>query len=126
MFNFFKKNKDYNKDYHDIKKTTVDNPKTENNKVSKKENKISNLRSFVGARFSKNNNFNVTFNKINGELRQDYIALILRARALAKNSTVVASYLNLFIKNVIGTGFHLNVTAYNEDGTSDVVANNII
>lgn len=83
-------------------------------------------RSFIGAKFTKNNRFNTNFNKINAQLRQDYIALTLRARSLAKNSAIVSSYINLFIKNVIGSGFHLNVTAYNDDNTSDLVANNII
>jgi hypothetical protein len=43
-------------------------------------------RSFVGAVNSLNNRFNTSFNKINGELKSDYIALTLRARALAKNN----------------------------------------
>ena len=132
MFNWFKKNenKSYdNKDYHRGQKIEKQVQKGEN-KIQGNEkqvqNKRLNKRSFIGARFSGVNKFNTTFEKINGELRQDLIALTLRARALAKNSSVVASYLNLFIKNVIGSGFRLNSTIYNEDGNSDLVANRII
>lgn len=81
-------------------------------------------RAFVGAFNSLNNRFNASFEKINGELRNDYIALTLRARALAKNNEVVQSYINLMIRSVLGAnGFTLNCTSYNEDGTSDIVAN---
>lgn len=84
-------------------------------------------RFFNGARFTRNNNFNTTFNKINAEIRTDYIALTLRARALAKNNETVNSYINLMLRSVLGnTGFILNCTAYNADGTSDKVANEII
>lgn len=84
-------------------------------------------RYFNGARFTKNNNFNTTFNKINAEIRTDYIALTLRARSLVKNNETVNSYINLMLRSVLGnTGFILNCTAYNADGTSDKVANEII
>ena len=84
-------------------------------------------RAFVGAFNTRNNNFNTTFAKINTELRQDLIALDLRARALVKNNETVASYINLMIRSVLGQqGIILNSTAYNDDGTSDVIANQII
>lgn len=84
-------------------------------------------RSFVGAVNSLNNRFNTSFNKINGELKSDYIALTLRARALAKNNQTVNSYINLMLRSVLGAnGFTLNCTAYNDDGSSDMVANDII
>ena len=83
-------------------------------------------RSFVGAKTSPNNNFNTSFYKINAELKSDYIALTLRARALAKNNETVNSYINLMMRSVLGTGFTLNCTAYNDDGTSDLIANQTI
>ncbi len=49
----------------------------------KKEKK---QRFFNGARFARNNRFNATFDKINAEIRTDYIALTLRARSLVKNN----------------------------------------
>ena len=86
-----------------------------------------NKRSFIGARNSLNNNFNTSFYKINAELKSDYIALALRARALAKNNQTVNSYINLMLRSVLGAnGFTLNCTAYNDDGTSDIVANQTI
>lgn len=105
MFNFFKKSK-------------------QEVKPIKKQNK---QRSFIGAKAVLNNRFNTTFNKINAEIRTDYIALTLRARALAKNNETVNSYINLMLRSVLGnTGFILNCTAYNADGTSDKIANEII
>lgn len=84
-------------------------------------------RAFVGAFNTRNNHFNTTFAKINTELREDLIALDLRARALVKNNETVASYINLMLRSVLGdNGFTLNCTAYNDDGTSDVIANQII
>lgn len=90
----------------------------------KKEKK---QRFFNGARFARNNRFNATFDKINAEIRTDYIALTLRARSLVKNNETVNSYINLMLRSVLGnTGFILNCTSYNADGTSDKVANEII
>lgn len=84
-------------------------------------------RRFVGAANSAFSKFNSSFMKINGQLRSDYIALTLRARDLAKNNQTVSSWINLMMRSVLGnTGFILNATAYNEDGTSDVIANSII
>lgn len=84
-------------------------------------------RRFVGAANSAFTKFNSSFMKINGELRSDYIALTLRARDLAKNNETVSSWINLMMRSVLGnTGFILNCTAYNEDGTSDIIANSII
>jgi len=59
-------------------------------------------------------------------LRQDGIALVLRARELVKNNDVVASFVQALIRSVVGSGFRLNATSYNDDGTSDRVANSII
>lgn len=85
------------------------------------------VRRFIGATNSEMNKFNISFAKINAELRQDYIALTLRARDLAKNNEFVNSYINLMIREVLGNiGFKLNVTAYNTDGTSDRIANQTI
>lgn len=96
-------------------------------KKEKQQPKRKQTRAFVGARYTANNNFNTTFNKINAELRTDYIALTLRARALAKNNETVNSYINLMMRSVLGAnGFTLNCTAYNQDGTSDLYANQTI
>lgn len=85
------------------------------------------FRSFIGAKPSAMARFNATYAKINAELRSDSIALTLRARDLAKNSAEVASYINVMVRNVIGApGFQLSVTSYNDDGTSDKIANAII
>ena len=97
------------------KKTTDKPPK----KLSK--------RSFIGARNGLNNNFNVSFNKINGQLKSDYIALTLRARSLAKNNETVNSYINLMLRSILGAnGFTLNCTIYNDNDNSDIIANQII
>lgn len=115
MFGWFKK--DYNKDEYKKQDKKPEHP-------VKKENR---KRSFIGAKFLKNNRFNTNFNKINAQLRQDYIALTLRARSLAKNNEFVNSYLNLMQRSVLGsTGFHLNCTIYNDDNTSDRYANQTI
>lgn len=106
MFNWFKREKENNQ-----------------KPVVKKQKQN---RAFLGAKNVANNRFNTTYMKINAELRQDLIALILRSRSLVKNNAVVSSYVNLFIKNVVGSGFILNATSYNEDGTSDLIANKII
>ena len=65
--------------------------------------------------------------KINGELKSDYIALTTRARDLAKNNQTVNSYINLMLRSVLGNvGFILNCTSYNEDGSSDRIANAVL
>lgn len=85
------------------------------------------MRGFVGARPSAMAKFATTYSKINAELREDYIALTLRARDLAKNNEMVSSYISLMIRNVLGAnGFTFNATAYNDDGTPDRLANKII
>ena len=87
----------------------------------------SGVRGFIGARTSAMARFQTTYAKINAELREDFIALTLRARDLAKNNTIVGSYINLMIRNVLGSnGFTFNATSYNDDGTPDRVANAII
>ena len=92
-----------------------------------KEEKKRAVRRFIAATNSEMNKFNISFAKINAELRQDYIAMTLRARDLAKNNQSVASYINLMIRSILGNvGFKLNVTAYNPDGTSDRIANQTI
>lgn len=107
MFNWLKKDKD--------------------NKPLKSQKNKNLVRNFIGARASRMNHFNTTFARINEQLRTDYIALTLRARELYKNNETVKSYVDLMIRSVFGsTGFILNCTAYNEDGTSDIVANDII
>lgn len=91
--------------------------------AKKLDKKIVKNRRFIGAKKSMVN-FNTSYQKINGELKSDYIALTLRARDLAKNNQTVNSYINLMIRSVLGnTGFVLNSTCYNEDGTSDNIAN---
>lgn len=93
-----------------------------NQEAPKKKKKY--RRNFIGAANSLNNRFNTTYNKINAELRQDYIALTLRARSLVKNNETVQSYVNLMIRSVLGyQGITLNCTSYNQDGTSDFIAN---
>lgn len=85
------------------------------------------IRSFIGARNTGMNRFNSTFARINQELKQDYLALVLRCREMYKNNETVNSYVNLMIRSILGNqGFILNVTSYNEDGTSDLIANQII
>lgn len=79
-------------------------------------------RSFVGARTTANNHFSITNAKINSELKQDFIALVLRSRSLAKNSETVASFLNSISRSVIGSGFIFHSTVQNEDGSSDKIA----
>lgn len=107
MFNFFNRNKQIN----------------DNAKPKKKKQK----RSFIGARFTQLNKFHESFATINNELKIDYIALTLRARALYKNSDIVNSYVNLMMRSVLGhTGFTLNATALNDDGSFDTKANNQI
>lgn len=105
MFNLFKREK------IDAKKPPV---------IHKKKKS---QRSFIGARFSRMNNFNASYSRINQDIETDYIALSLRAKALYENNEVVASYINYMIRSVLGHGFHLNVTSYNEDGNSDLIAN---
>lgn len=84
-------------------------------------------RRFIGASNSKMSNFNTTFARINGELKSDYIALTLRARDLSKNNATVNSWINLMLRSVLGnTGFILNCTSYNQDGSADTTANKII
>jgi len=51
-----------------------------------KEEKKRAVRRFIAATNSEMNKFNISFAKINAELRQDYIAMTLRARDLAKNN----------------------------------------
>ena len=83
-----------------------------NQEAPKKKKKY--RRNFIGAANSLNNRFNTTYNKINAELRQDYIALTLRARSLVKNNETVQSYVNLMIRSVLGyQGITLNCTSYN-------------
>lgn len=92
--------------------------------VEKADKKRLQKRRFIGATNKAMTNFHTSFLKINGELKSDYIALTLRARDLAKNNTAVNSYVNLMLRSVLGnTGFILNCTSYNEDGTSDLIAN---
>ena len=91
------------------------------------ENKRRKTRRFTGAMCTVNNRFNVSHAKINQDLKNDGKQLIQRARQLAKNNETVASYLNLMLRSVLGnTGFRLNVTAYNDDGLSDRIANQTI
>ena len=93
-------------------------------KETKKPVKKTHTRRFVGATHKAMTNFHTSFLKINGELKSDYIALTLRARDLAKNNSSVNSYINLMLRSTLGsTGFILNCTSYNDDGTSDIVAN---
>lgn len=93
------------------------------NKEQKKVKKKLNRR-FIGARSANNNRFNVSYNRINADLKSDYIALVTRARSLVQNNETVNSYINLMLRSVLGnTGFILNCTAYNDDGTSDRIAN---
>ena len=97
--------------------------KNTDNNVDKKTKK----RAFMGARNTGMNNFNVSYTKINAEIRTDGIALIQRARALYKNNAVVRSYIDLLIRSILGNqGFILNVTAYNDNGLSDTIANDTI
>ena len=85
------------------------------------------LRGFIGARPSAMAKFESTFAKINAELREDYIALTLRARDLAKNNEIVGSYISLMMRNVLGhNGFIFAETAYNDDGSADRIANQTI
>jgi lambda family phage portal protein len=85
------------------------------------------VRGFIGARPSAMAKFQTAFEKINAELREDYIAITLRARDLAKNNEMVNSYISLMIRNVLGAnGFTFNATTYNDDGTPDRIANKII
>ena len=84
-------------------------------------------RRFVAAKNALLSKFHTSYSKINNELKSDYIALTLRARDLSKNNEIVSSYLNLMMRNVLGDkGFTLNVTAYNDDGTADHIANRTI
>lgn len=95
--------------------------------LKKGNKKPSAFRSFIGAKNTGMNRFNSTFARINQELKQDYIALCLRSRELYKNNETVHSYIDLMIRNILGNqGFILNVTAYAEDGTSDIQANQTI
>lgn len=104
MFNFWRKNED-----------------------KKEVKKPIQTRRFQGAANSLNNAFTVSYNKINADLKNDYIGLTLRARDLAKNNEIVASYISLMLRSVLGnTGFHLNSTIYNEDGSADSIANGVI
>lgn len=73
------------------------------------------------------NNIMKSRKRIDEQLKYDGKQLILLVRELAKNNSTVSSYLNLMIRNVIGdTGFLLNSTCINEDGNSDVLANDLI
>lgn len=93
----------------------------------KAEPKKKQNRRFAGAANSLQHKFNQSMQKINADLKSDLIALTLRARELAKNNETVNSYINLMLRSVLGnTGFVLNCTSYNDDGTADVAANNQI
>lgn len=95
-----------------------------NKKVENKKQQNNNIRSFIGAKPAPNNRFNVSFSRINQELKQDYIGLVLRSRSLAKNNETVASYLNAATRMALGhQGFIFNATAKNDDGTADRIAN---
>lgn len=109
MFDIFKREKQQNKPpvIHDKKKKAV--------------------RAFIGARNTGMNKFNLSYAKINEQIRTDGIQLILRARSLYKNNETVNSFINLMLRSILGNqGFILNCTSYNDDGTSDLLANETI
>ncbi|MBO7257640.1 MAG: phage portal protein [Alphaproteobacteria bacterium] len=117
MFNFFRKMNDYGDKKPEPKKPEQKAP-------VKNEIPYFHNRRFAGATFNPNNRFNISWNKINADLRNDGIQLILRCRDLAKNNEMVASYLNWVIRSVLGDqGFRLNCVSYNSDGTSNLKAN---
>lgn len=96
-------------------------------KVENKIKKPQKSRRFVGASNGLSTKFQASYQKINGELKSDFIALTTRARDLAKNNQTVNSYINLMLRSVLGNvGFILNSTCYNEDGSSDRIANAVL
>ena len=108
MFNLFKRDKQENQPVIQPKKKKA-------------------VRAFIGARNTGMNKFNLSYAKINEQIRTDGIQLILRARSLYKNNETVNSYINLMLRSILGNqGFILNCTSYNDDGTSDLIANETI
>lgn len=99
------------------------NKKQQTKKVQRKRK---NFRSFLAAQNTSFNNFNSSFEKINGELKRDYLKIALRARDLAKNNSTVVSFISKMTNLIVADGFKLNCTSYNEDGLSDSYANKAI
>ena len=94
---------------------------------SKKQQKkaVNKQRRFTAAVSNLQNNFRLSYQKINADLKSDLIGLTLRARELAKNNDIVNSWINLMIRSTLGnTGFILHSTAYNDNQLPDTIANN--
>lgn len=110
-------------------KRNIDNKIPVNNTPEiPKEKPKQRVRRFAGAGSSRTP-FQVAYTKINNELKNDYIALVLRARDCAKNNSIVVSYLNFMQRNVLGAkGFSFSATSYLNNNTkkADVKSNRII
>lgn len=80
---------------------------------TKKEAPVKNTRSFVGAMPSRFVNwiYSQSYSKINLDIDNGLLVLLSRTRELAKNNTIVRSYLELMEKNIIGKSrIHSSVT----------------
>lgn len=79
------------------------------------------LRRFAAASHSRLIDWALSYSKINGSLKQDYIAMTLRARELAKNNEFVIGYLENLRRNVVGSdGFTLQCKAKDAKLRADV------
>lgn len=97
-----------------------------NKKVENKQGQIQ-QRKFIAATSSRLQNWVYSYQRINKQLRDDSIQMILKSRELAKNNDFIIGYLNLLQRNIIGhNGFRLQLKARNSDGSIDVVGNDII
>ena len=75
------------------------------------------VRSLKGAQRNRYTNWiNATLQRVNADINQDLIDVITKCRDLAKNDTVIRSYLGSCVKNVIGkSGFALQCQLKNGD-----------
>ena len=97
-----------------------------NQDIQKHDNKIK-KRNFIASVNSRLQNWAVSYQRINADLKTDAIQMVLRSRELAKNNDFVSGYLNLMQRNVIGeTGFKLQVQALNIDNSLDSIGNSTI
>lgn len=98
-----------------------------NQQMRQQEVKQNFHRKFLAAVNNRLSNWIVSFQRINADLKDDSIQMILRSRDLAKNNDFVTGYLNLMMRNIVGAdGFRLQVQGLNPDGTNDNIANSMI
>lgn len=101
--------------------------RNDNNQNKQQVIKNKNQRKFIAAVNNRLQNWIVSFQRINADLKEDSTQMILRSRDLAKNNDFVTGYLNLITRNIVGAdGFRLQVQGLKSDGTNDNIANSMI